>query len=151
MFPICPAAAKTPRPSAGPRQAGSANQAGLWHSDCSGSLRGLSNMETLEVAPAVHPRSRSQFGGRTPNLVAEPHQLLSRCQDLLQVTVLWTGRSSGYPWLHVSNNVNEYSTVLGSLAGEGSLAPFSSLDGPPVREIPGEKELPSLQWVNLWE
>lgn len=63
----------------------------------------------------------SHFGVRTAQ---------SQCQALLQATVLWIGRSSGDPWLHVSNNVNEYSSVLRSLAGEGFLAPLS-LYGPP--------------------
>lgn len=58
LFPT--ATAKTPKPAAGPRQTSSANQGGLWHSAGSGNLRATcpGNMETLEVAPAVHPRSR---------------------------------------------------------------------------------------------
>lgn len=111
LFPT--AAAKTPKPAAGPRQTSSANQGGLWHSDGSGNLRGPSNMETLEVAPAVHPRSR-QFSIWWQN---SPTSCSVSAKISYKRLSFGLGHHLVVPGF-MSNNVNEYSPVLRSLAGK---------------------------------
>lgn len=140
MLPTCPTAVETPKPSAGPRETSAAKQAGeSLGPQQHGNLRGGTS-----CPPQVQ---------RVLILVAEltPPAAQSQCQGLLQMTVVLTGRPPGYPSLHFSNYVKEYSTVLRSLAGEGHPALLSLGGHPQLGKLPGREELPNLQWVKLWE